>query len=115
MELSPQKYAWMPSILRLSKPSRPQESSSWIMRLSKHHRMYKMTSNKHTDLRLPPYTLQLNAAEWVFGKIKTHVRPQDLHDWETLTDHINNSILSITSGMCWWIREAAEVNPWVAF
>jgi transposase len=46
----------------------------------------------HTCLHLPPYSPHLNAAEWVFGNVKTHVRRQDLEDQETLCGHINNGI-----------------------
>jgi transposase len=55
---------------------------------------------------LPPYSPQLNAAEWVFGNIKTHVRRQDLDNQETLCAHINNGIRRITPEMTMgWIRE----------
>jgi hypothetical protein len=32
----------------------------------------------HTWLQLPTYSLQLNAAEWVFSGVVTHVRRQDI-------------------------------------
>ena len=37
-----------------------------------------MENANHTYIRLPPYTPYLNASEWAFGFIKTHVQSQDL-------------------------------------
>ncbi|KAF9315537.1 hypothetical protein BG003_002940 [Podila horticola] len=52
--------------------------------------------------RLPPYTPQLNATEYV----KPHVRLQDFDDQETLIDHIQNGLDRITPDKCFgWIGE----------
>jgi transposase len=60
----------------------------------------------HVHLRLPTYSPFLNAAEWVFGHIKSHVRRQDLHDNQTLTAVIGADVGSITADMCGgWVRE----------
>ena len=60
----------------------------------------------HVYLRLPAYSPFLNAAEWVFGHIKSHVRRQDLQDQQTLVGAIGDDVRSISADMYeGWIRE----------
>jgi transposase len=60
----------------------------------------------HICMQLPPYSPHLNAAEWVFSNIKTHVRRQDFQDQRTLTQHIEDVIGAIEADKCTgWIRE----------
>ena len=59
-----------------------------------------------TVLRSPPYTPHLNATEYVFGNVKPYVRLQDFANQETLIEHIQNGLDSITPEKCFdWIRE----------
>src|SRR4051812_29118193 len=50
----------------------------------------------HIYLHLPTYSPFLNAAEWVFGHVKSHIHCQDLQNQQTLVMVIGNDMANIT-------------------
>lgn len=59
-------------------------------------------------LFLPPYSPQLDAAEWVFSCVKPYVKQQDLRH-RCLEDHVMDGVRRITSSKATgWIREVAR-------
>ena len=60
----------------------------------------------HIYIRLLSYSPFLNAAKWVFGHIKSHVRHNDLQNHQTLIGHILHDVQSVSADMVQgWIRE----------
>ena len=51
----------------------------------------------HIYFRLPSYIPFLNAADWIFGHIKSHIRHKDLRIHRTLLGHINVDLQAITT------------------
>lgn len=67
-----------------------------------------ITSSGHTLLFLPPYSPHLNAAEFVFSSVKTHVR-QEVVQAETLPVHVSNGLARINAATArGWIREVGR-------
>ena len=46
----------------------------------------------HIHFRLPLHKLILNAANWVFGRIKSHVQQKYHQNYRTLLSHINDDV-----------------------
>ncbi|KAF9342523.1 hypothetical protein BGX26_007355, partial [Mortierella sp. AD094] len=67
-----------------------------------------ITGSGHTLLFLPPYSPHLNAAEFVFSSVKTHVR-QEVVQAETLPVHVASGLARIDAAMArGWIREVGR-------